>query len=599
MSEIRLAPDFSLPLDAATRRLAILAMSGAGKSNVAVVMAEQMFAAGIPWVAIDPKGDWWGVRSNKSGKDAGLPIPIFGGLHGDIPLEPSAGKLVAEMIIEQRLTCVLDISEFAERQQQWGFLIDLGETLLRKNRQVLHLFLEEADEYLPQRTSEKGNLPKCLGVWQRVVKRGRFRGIGSTQITQRNASLNKDTLYMAEALIAMRVGGKADREAVRGWVDYHNASKEIVDSLPTLADGEGWVSSPAWLKLTQRVQFDRRHTFDSGSTPVLLKGTVAPATLANIDMETLRTRMAATIEKVKADDPNELRKQIAQLKKQIATTPTKTVEKADADPRAIERAVNQATGTVLREANKRIDALRTAGARVAKAVRDASVDLQGIADRYSEAFERVALMEQGQTEEFRTEIPVAVRRPIDLTVATRRPARGGSLLGTTTSASALSGARLKIIRGLAELEAVGVSKARRAQLSFYIGISFAGGYGSNTLGTLRTGGLVDYPDDGYVALTPTGRAAAGEVDPPESLRELHDRIRGHLSGLSERIFDAIVALGAGGATTREKLGSIIGVSFAAGYGSNTLGALRTAGIVDYPDKGTVGPSDLLFPDGLL
>lgn len=120
MKKLVLSPELSLPLETATRRLAILAMSGAGKSNVAVVMAEQMFAAGIPWVAIDPKGDWWGVRSSKDGKHPGLPVTIFGGLHGDIPLEPTAGQLIADAIVDQRLTCILDISEFPTRQQQWG-----------------------------------------------------------------------------------------------------------------------------------------------------------------------------------------------------------------------------------------------------------------------------------------------------------------------------------------------------------------------------------------------------------------------------------------------------------------------------------------------
>lgn len=42
----------TLPLDAATRRMAILAMPGAGKSNAAVVMAEEMTLRSIPWVAI-------------------------------------------------------------------------------------------------------------------------------------------------------------------------------------------------------------------------------------------------------------------------------------------------------------------------------------------------------------------------------------------------------------------------------------------------------------------------------------------------------------------------------------------------------------------
>jgi len=76
---LRIATNYTLPLDAATRRMAILAMSGAGKSNAAVVLAEAMFDAGIPWVAIDPKGDWWGVRSSKSGKGPGLPIPSSAG----------------------------------------------------------------------------------------------------------------------------------------------------------------------------------------------------------------------------------------------------------------------------------------------------------------------------------------------------------------------------------------------------------------------------------------------------------------------------------------------------------------------------------------
>lgn len=56
---------------------------------------------------------------------------------------------------------------------------------------------------------------------------------------------------------------------------------------------------------------------------------------------------------------------------------------------------------------------------------------------------------------------------------------------------------------------------------------------------------------------------------------------------------------AGGSMTREQLAEQLDISFVGGYGSNTLGALRTAGIVDYPEKSTVGPSDLLFPEGLV
>ena len=320
MKHLKLSPDLVLPLEAATRRMAILGMSGSGKSNLAVLLAELMFQAGIPWVAIDPKGDWWGVRSNENGRGPGLPIPIFGGLHGDLPLEPTAGALVAETIIEQGLTCVLDVSEFNTNQDRFRFLAEFGETLLKRDRHVLHLFLEEADEYLPQRLNEKGYGPRCLGVWQRIVKRGRFRGLGTSQITQRSASLNKDTLYQAEALFAMRTAGEGDIRAVRGWVQHHNAADEIVDSLPTLADGEGWMSSPAWLRVTKRARFLRRGTFDSGATPVLLKARAKSVTLADVDLDAMRTKMAATIDRVYADDPGKLKTEIGRLQKELAAT---------------------------------------------------------------------------------------------------------------------------------------------------------------------------------------------------------------------------------------------------------------------------------------
>ena len=115
---LKVADGLSLPLDAVTETFGILAARRAGKSNAAVVMAEEMFDAGLPWVAIDPKGDWWGIRSDGDGKKAGgLPIPIFGGLHGDVPLEPGAGALIADLVVDERLTCVLDVSGFERGRQ--------------------------------------------------------------------------------------------------------------------------------------------------------------------------------------------------------------------------------------------------------------------------------------------------------------------------------------------------------------------------------------------------------------------------------------------------------------------------------------------------
>ena len=91
--KLHIADNLTLPLDAVTQTFGIIGMRGSGKSNAAVVLAEEMFRAKLHWVAIDPKGDWWGMRSSRDGKHPGLPIVVFGGQHGDVPLEPSSGPL--------------------------------------------------------------------------------------------------------------------------------------------------------------------------------------------------------------------------------------------------------------------------------------------------------------------------------------------------------------------------------------------------------------------------------------------------------------------------------------------------------------------------
>lgn len=101
-------------------------------------------------VCIDPKGDWWGVRSAPDGKRPGMSVPIIGGEHGDVPLDASSGHVVADLIVDERLTAVVDVSEFL-RAELSRFGADFAERLYKKNREPLHVFAEEADQVIPQR----------------------------------------------------------------------------------------------------------------------------------------------------------------------------------------------------------------------------------------------------------------------------------------------------------------------------------------------------------------------------------------------------------------------------------------------------------------
>jgi len=320
---MKLAPGLELPLDAITQTFGILAVRGAGKSNLAAVMAEEMFRARLPFVVVDPVGAWWGLRSSADGKAAGLEILIFGGRHGDIPLEKGGGQLVADLVVDDRLSCILDISEFSEGDKI-RFLIDFAERLYARNTEPLHLFLEEADDYIPQRPFREQ--ARLLGAWERIQRRGRTRGLGSTLITQRSASLNKNVLTQIETLFVLRTTSPQDRKAIEGWVEYHGQKREVLESLSQLAPGEAWIWSPQWLKVMKRVQIRRRTTFDSGATPKHVRGARPAAMLADVDLGKMREKMAATIERAKQADPRALRARIVELEHQVATKPTAKIE---------------------------------------------------------------------------------------------------------------------------------------------------------------------------------------------------------------------------------------------------------------------------------
>jgi DNA helicase HerA-like ATPase len=250
MSKLHLADNLSLPIEAITQTFGVLGMRGSGKSNAAVVLAEELFRVGLHWVAIDPKGDWWGVRSSMDGKDPGLPVVVFGGRHADVPLEPNSGPLVADMVIDQTMTCVIDLSEFTEGEKI-RFLAGQGRDdgfayrLYRRKSEdqpPTHLFLEEADDYLPQKAMR--DKAKLLHDCTKLFLWGRSRGVGGTLITQRSARLHKDALSQIGTLVVFRTGDPRDQKAILDWVKYHGQSEEVMESLSGLGDGECWVWSP-------------------------------------------------------------------------------------------------------------------------------------------------------------------------------------------------------------------------------------------------------------------------------------------------------------------------------------------------------------------
>jgi hypothetical protein len=246
----------------------------------------------MPWVAVDPKGDWWGIRLAADGIAEGLSVPVFGGLHGDLPLMPWMGATIASLIVDYNLTCVLDVSELDEKEDLPLFMVDFMSTLYGlhgKTPSPRHIFFEEADAIIPQKPPK--DYQDCIRWAAKLVRLGRSRGLGVTLVSQRSAGVDKNALSQVDTIIAMRTTGTLDRKAIRDWLEHHSDCKEIVDSLPKLEDGEAWICSPQWLKSFERVRFRRRRTFDSGATPAWECG-VSDQDFAEVDIAALALILA-------------------------------------------------------------------------------------------------------------------------------------------------------------------------------------------------------------------------------------------------------------------------------------------------------------------
>jgi len=314
-NKLHLSRSLSLPTDYVTSTGGVLAVRGAGKTNASRLMAEQMFHAGYPFVAVDPVGSWYGLRAGRDGsKRGGLDVFIFGGKHGDVPLTRESGELVADVIVDQRLACVLDLTEFNTEADKKYFLLKFAMRLFKRNTEPLHLFLEEADDYIPQKPMrDELHLKRA---WENIVRRGRSRGLGMTIITQRSAVVNKDVLTQVENLFVLRTTGPQDIKAISEWVKYHAVDDTMLESLSSLEDGEAWIWSPHLLKEFKTFRFNLSATFDSGATPKGKRGRPV-ASLRDVDVGKLKGRIQETIEKAQQENPAVLRSRIAKLNAEV------------------------------------------------------------------------------------------------------------------------------------------------------------------------------------------------------------------------------------------------------------------------------------------
>ena len=542
------APDVALPVDLVTESNGILGKKGSGKTSAGVVLYEEMYRAGVPVIALDPKGDWYGIRASAS-PDGGLPVPVFGGQHGDIALEPTAGALIADLIVRENLSCVLDVSEFSKAELQ-RFTTAFADRLYRAaERTPMHLILEECHEYIPQFVT--GADAKMVGAWEKLVKLGRFKGIGVSLLSQRAASVNKNVLTQVDNLFIMRTTSAQDRAAIKGWIEYQANSADILSTLAGLATGECWLYQPARDE-PFRFRFRMRHTYDAGQTPKVGEVRVAPTNVASVDLTAIAKAMAGTVGETKTDDAAELRQQIGQLKRQLAATTSPT----PAPPEIVH--VPILTGDAVESVRQQIDAAR---------------DIIQLLDETREHFAKAA---QTLADLVMPARPVTAAAPA-ATPPSRLPAPAPGTRSVHQTGEGLhlrSGAH-RMVEALGRMAPLRLTKSQWGTVAK---LKTSGGTWSTYIGDIRRAGLLDENSVGYT-LTDAGFDYLGGRPEPMNPVELQDHYRSILRSGATKMLDALIEAYPAG-LTKDELGLASDISTSGGTFSTYVGDLTRNGLAE-------------------
>jgi uncharacterized protein len=567
---MKVAKGIDLPADAVTQTYGFIGRKGSGKTYAAGKLAESLLGEGCQVVVLDPVGNWYGLRLDQHGeKPSRYKVPILGGEHGDVPLEPGAGTIVADFVVSTGSSAVLDVSLFRKGQRK-DFVAEFAEQLFQRkktHRTPLMLVIEEAQVFAPQR-ADRGE-ERMLGAIEDIVRLGRNYGIGSAMISQRPQSVNKEVLNQCEPLVVFQLVAKHERDAVRGWMQHVGSEAQgLLDELPSLQTGECFFWSPAWLRLFERTRFLKKESYDASATPTLGQERPEPSKLKPVDLEALTEAMADTIERAKADDPKALRDEIKRLQKELANRP------AEIDQAAIDQAIANRD----RDWQAEISRLTSQS----KGFVDRLQRIEQLARLNGEA--EIAAKEPPKSRSPSPRKPTSAPRPtIERTPAFARDDR-------------LRPAHQKLLDALAWLETFGLERPARNLVAAIAGVSPKSSSFKNDVSRLSSLGFVSYPRAGDLALTSEGCVIASYPANAPTLADLHEAWRNcpALRPAHVRLLDLVIDAYPDD-LSREDLAERAGVSPASSSFKNDVSRLSSFGLIEYPESGRVVGSELLFP----
>jgi uncharacterized protein len=545
-------------------RLLVTADSGGGKTVLLKLLCERIFGK-IPILIIDPEGEFAPLR-----KKFGF---VLVGPGGETSADPRSAGLVAQTLLKLKASAVCDIYEMKPSQRH-EFVKNFCEALIDAPKNLWHptiVIVDEAHMFCPE---GKAGESVATDAVKSLSTRGRKRGLCAVYATQRLAEFNKGASSMC---LNRLVGGTFEDVNQERAVNVLSVTREekhdFLKQLKLLEPGYFFALGRAICIERTLVKVDPIQTPHGDEALKYATEPPPPPEAIAKYLPQLSDLPKQAEEKARTEE--QLRGEVRELKRQLAVAgklelSAKDLQKMDELQKAVQ-ALNKYAG-------KCEDFIIAQGTTMARVIKE----LQSMCDMNPpdpefKITKNIQKFVPAGSSFVNPKLFVPANRPVP------KP---------PVDSDGLTGPELRILKGLAQLDAIGMSVAPKAMVAGWARYSVDGGGFNNSLGALRTKMLIEYPSAGYVKLTPEGAEKIGFQQPP-SLDQVHLGVLDICTGPEKKILAALIQHGSQ-PISKEELAALSGYSVDGGGYNNSVGALRTKGFLDYPRAGVVKAEDWLF-----
>ncbi len=581
--KLKVSSDLSLPgEDALESAIGVIGKRGRGKSGLVKVLMEEMVKVGLPFVAFDPVGVMWGIRSSLDGSGPGLPVMIVGGSHGDIRLERHTGAEVCRAIVQANISAIIDFSEESKGVYR-EFVKDFSHTLFSINDTPRMVIIEEAPELVPQRL--RPDMGETFEAVERLVSRGRNKGIGVTLVSQRAATINKDVLTQVDALFIFGLTSPQDRKALTEWVDVWGQNrrlKEFETGIAELQKQEAWFWSPeAFGGAFKKIHIRPFETFHPDKTHLRRAGLLEKKPVTT-DVSSIIQKLGTQLERLskekheKATVPK-LEGRIRQLEKELEKAKAQPTK---ATPIDLRKAVNEATKPFQDEISRMKGELRKAQSLNHKVKKAISI--------LSDVPELPIIKEQPT---HKTISAGTFNRPAAPSIRPYVERRPKPVIQDSDGNDSMRSGERRILETIATRHPLTLT---RAQLGTLSGFTPSGGTYSTYFGDLKRRGFVTEDHQGNVCVTDEGLEFIGEVpEAPTTHEEVMGMWKRNLRAGEGAILQVVVDAYPE-SITKEDLAERTEFTFTGGTFNTYLGILRRNGLITI-NGNEIQATEVLFP----